>query len=697
MKEQREKVRTSQTERIFIKRIAISLFVVLLLEVFVFNLKSFTTDRQEYGVDFLHAQTTTPETVEILEDGIHFRGNGEVIFHVNDEDINAIQLKFKGEDKRFWCGVAIADDNFSKAHIMAAQKYTSCTYGKFETSFLTYGKLREVKVVLSDVDSEVCLEDLTLSDTLPFQFSWVRVLFLFVFLALVWAIVSYKLYEYDYNKDSIKRKRVIGLLMLVSSLVLLSFYNPEQKAIKYSESDLTYSDAYAEMFDAFYNKRLTLKAQASEALEELENPYDRSERDGSGIWYYWDRAYYDGDYYSYFGASPVLLFYFPFYFMSGGYVPTTNMACVFFGILAVVFMYNATLSFANKFMKKVNFLGLCMMLASAIFVSGLAYLVNYSCFYMVPPVASTCFLFLCLWTGISACGEKSKYKQCILFAICGLSFVLCFETRATKAFSALVLAPLFISVLADKNLTVKRRVASVISFMVTVVTGLAAVMTYNYARFDSPFEFGATYQLTLSDIHANKVNWRLFIPAMVHYFLQPLTISETFPYFNFTIINTGNYGKYMCSESSAGLLTYPLLGLGILLLPFLLYSLRRNKKEKYTYNGARVRNYTYALMMVIIVFVSWLDFCLGGGVVIRYVTDVMPLAYLVSAWCLLQVYEYAKKIPQLDKKVMVGLAVVAGVTIIIGYSQVLWQPDGETNLYHPELISILEELICFWN
>jgi negative regulator of sigma E activity len=69
----------------------------------------------------------------------------------------------------------------------------------------------------------------------------------------------------------------------------------------------------------------------------------------------------------------------------------------------------------------------------------------------------------------------------------------------------------------------------------------------------------------------------------------------------------------------------------------------------------------------------------------------------VSAWCLLQVYEYAKKIPQLDKKAMVGLAVVAGVTIIIGYSQVLWQPDGETNLYHPELISILEELICFWN
>ena len=124
--------------------------------------------------------------------------------------------------------------------------------------------------------------------------------------------------------------------------------------------------------------------------------------------------------------------------------------------------------------------------------------------------------------------------------------------------------------------------------------------------------------------------------------------------------------------------------------------MRRDKKEKYTYSGTIVRNYTYALMLVIIMFVSWLDFCLGG-IVTRYVTDVMPLAYMLSAWCLLQVYEFAKKIPELDKKVLIGIAVTVGFTIVMGYSQVLWQPDGETNLYHPEWISILEELICFWN
>lgn len=687
----------SEKGKIFAKRIFFCFCMLLLAEIFVFNLKSITGNKENYGAEFSGARTDTPETVEISETGVWFHGDGEVVFGVGRENVNAIQLHFSGVDQRFLCSAAITDDNFSQQYIVAAKKYTSCDYGKFDASFLSYGELKEVKISLSGVDGDVFIDNCEFSTVLPFHFSWLRFLSLFALAVLVCAIVSFRLYAYDYNKKSAKQQKVIWFLMVISALLLCSFYNPEQKAVKYSESDLTYSDPYAQMFDSFHTGRLSLKAEAPQELAELDNPYDRSLRESVVEYnYYWDRAYYEGEYYSYFGATPVLLFYFPFYLISGGYVPTTNMACIFFGILAIIFMYGTVLAFIDRFMKKVNFLLLCAILASSVFISGLAWLVNYSCFYVVPPVASTCFLFLCLWTGIGACGEKAKYKQCLLFAICGLAFVFCFESRATKAFSALILAPLFIGILLDKKLSVKRRAASVISFLVPVVLGLAAVMTYNYARFDSPFEFGATYQLTLSDIHANTVTWKLFIPAMVHFFLQPLTISDVFPYFDFTIINTANYGKYMCSESSVGLLTYPLLCLGILIFPFLLYSLRRNKKEKYRYNNDRIRNYTYALMMVIIVFVSWMDFCVGG-IVIRYVTDVMPLAMMLSAWCLMETYYLSENVPVLKKKVLLFFVFAAFLTVLLGYSQVLLQPDGETNLYHPKIISVLEELICFWN
>lgn len=690
------KLPVSENGKIFLRRVVICFFVVLLAEIFLFNLKSFTMNNMEVVKDIITIQTETPENVEISEEGIYIRGDGNVIFGVESEDINAMELFFSGEDRRILCTTEITDDNFSQQYITVAKKYTSCDYGKFDTSFLSYGELKNVKVSFSGVDSEICIDYYGFTTSLPFQFSELRFFVLFAVTVLICAILSFRLYECEYNRNSKKQQGVICLLLLATVVMLCSFYNPEQKAEKYDEVDLTYSDPYQQMFDSFMEGRLSLKAVPPQELGNLENPYDRSIRDSNAPGYYWDRAYYDGEYYSYFGATPVLLFFFPFYFISGGYVPTTNMASIFFGILAVIFMYETIIAFAEKFAKKINFLLLCGILASSVFVSGLAYLVNYSCFYVVPPIASTCFLFLCLWTGIRACDEKGKYKQYILFAICGLSFILCFESRATKAFSALILAPLFIKVLVNKELSVKRRIWSVVSFLTPIILGLIAIMVYNYARFDSPFEFGSSYQLTLSDIHANKVIWKLFIPAMIHFFLQPVTITDVFPYFDFTIINAANYGKYMCTESSVGLMYYPLLCLGILIGPFLLYIFRKNKTEKYQYNNERIRNYTYFLMMVFMVFVSWLDFCVGG-IVIRYVTDVMPLALMLSSWCLMETYCYSERVPILKNKVLLFFLLAAVVTMIFGYSQVLWLPDGEINLYRPEVLSILEELICFWN
>lgn len=686
----------SENGKRFVRRVVICFFVVLLAEIFLFNLKSFTTNNIEIDEEIITIKTDTPETVEITEDEICLRGDGNVVFSIESEDINAMEMYFSGEDQRLLCTAEILDNNFSQQYIAVAKKYTSCDYGKFDTSFLSYGELKNVKVSFNGVDSEVYIDYYNFTNTLPFNFSWIRFLVLFTLAVLGCAIISFRLYECEYNPNSRKQQGVIWLLLLAAVVMLCSFYNPEQKAEKYDEIDLTYSDPYRQMFDSFFEGRLSLKAIPPQELENLENPYDRSVRDSNVAGYYWDRAYYDGAYYSYFGATPVFLFFFPFYFLSGGYVPTINMASIFFGILAVIFMYETIIAFAERFVKKINFLLLCSILASSVFVSGLAYLVNYSCFYVVPPIASTCFLFLCLWTGICACDEKAKYKQCILFAVCGVSFILCFESRATKAFSALLLAPLFIKVLLNKELSVKRRIASVVSFLLPTILGLAAIMTYNYARFDSPFEFGATYQLTLSDIRANKLTWKLFVPAMIHFFLQPVTITDVFPYFDFTIINTANYGKYMCTESSVGLMYYPVLCLGILIAPFLLYMLRKNRNEKYQYNNERIRNYTYFLITIFLVFVSWLDFCVGGAV-IRYVTDVMPLALMLSAWCLMETYSYSEKIPVLKNKVLLFFVLAAGVTMIFGFSQVLWLPDGEINLYRPEVLSILEELICFWN
>ena len=58
----------------------------------------------------------------------------------------------------------------------------------------------------------------------------------------------------------------------------------------------------------------------------MENPYDNALRKKvlkeAGETFLWDRAYYKGKYYVYFGIVPVLTFYMPFKLLTGNDFPT---------------------------------------------------------------------------------------------------------------------------------------------------------------------------------------------------------------------------------------------------------------------------------------------------------------------------------------------------------------------------------------
>ena len=115
----------NENGKTFVRRIFLCLCIVLLAEIFLFNLKSFTTERVELDTETIAVRTNTPETVEISDDGICFRGDGDVIFSIGSEGINAMQIFFSGEDIRFLCTASMTDDNFSQQYITVAKKYTS--------------------------------------------------------------------------------------------------------------------------------------------------------------------------------------------------------------------------------------------------------------------------------------------------------------------------------------------------------------------------------------------------------------------------------------------------------------------------------------------------------------------------------------------------------------------------------------------
>ncbi|MDO4364312.1 MAG: hypothetical protein Q4C99_07265, partial [Clostridia bacterium] len=121
---------------------------------------------------------------------------------------------------------------------------------------------------------------------------------------------------------------------------------------------------YAELAKAMAHGQLYLDEQPPQWLVDMDNPYDKGAREElqkqTGEEYLFDVAYYEGHYYVYFGVVPILLFYLPFYLLTGSSFPTA------IGVLlaAIAFLLGITAlldRFARYHFKRVS-LGLFLLL-----------------------------------------------------------------------------------------------------------------------------------------------------------------------------------------------------------------------------------------------------------------------------------------------------------------------------------------------
>ena len=82
---------------------------------------------------------------------------------------------------------------------------------------------------------------------------------------------------------------------------------------------------YAMLAQAMAKGQLYLEEEPPQWLKDMDDPYDKGARDEAqketGEPYLFDVAYHDGHYYVYFGVVPVLLFYLPFYLLTGRQFP----------------------------------------------------------------------------------------------------------------------------------------------------------------------------------------------------------------------------------------------------------------------------------------------------------------------------------------------------------------------------------------
>lgn len=275
---------------------------------------------------------------------------------------------------------------------------------------------------------------------------------------------------------------------------------------------------YQMLADAFLKGQLYLNMPVDPRLTAMENPYDAKARDklnldeNSGGW---DHAFYKGRYYVYFGAVPALIVFAPYKLIVGKSLATYHATQIFVALF-IIGLFALLYLFAKRFFQRMSF-GVYLIAAFTLSLVSISYCTEAPALYCTASSSGLCmevwsvyFFARAAWCDNS---RRKFFAEIFIGALLGALAFGCKPTVALANFLVLPLLPKFLS----KDDSRKIFLVLSIPYLVTGVT----LMAYNYLRFDSVFEFGQAYQLTVTDQHSyGKFSERFNLSAQIDGLLQ---------------------------------------------------------------------------------------------------------------------------------------------------------------------------------
>lgn len=684
-----------KNERIYklLKKMSVIAIALLVLEVVLFNGKSMT--RGTVDKTYTKESFRTEGVLDENTPDVVFKGAGNIYIDDLPEGTKAVIVKLSQEERYdiyhesrpYICEIGFQDDNFPNTYITAQSKYITSFDGECDFAVEPYGKLRSLRLHVDWISNPVTVTEIRVVSAIPYSFSNTRFFVLFFILSGAAAISTFRLHTVKFDRRKRSHLVIADAMAILCALTAVLFYKPEIKLEEYIKGLPPTANPYAMQAIAFDEGQLHLDYKVDPAVNDVENIYSPDQRIASGVPYLWDYAYHDGKYYCYFGVTPTLTLFYPVYHIKHKLMPIP-MAIFIFGILGIFFFCEALLAAVKLLAPKPNMLLLLFSMPTAVGCVGFYYVLNYADMYCIPLASGLMYLSLSLWLGLSAYTSKKKAMRMVMLTFSGISLTLAVGSRPGMALGAVVLAPFFLSILLNKKEKLSYRLGQAACFVVPLILGACGIMWYNNARFGSPFDFGAVYQLTVSDIHANKIHIANLPSAILHYFFLPLRVRGVFPFFEQQLIHFNNYSSYMYSDFSIPVFSLPMIAMGFIMLPLCF-----RKKNTHCAYGTTVlqRNSFYICALCMAVFITWEDFCLGG-VIQRYIIDIMPLMTLVAVPALLRVNVRPDKRRYLYSVSLICIC----MTFVINWGLAVSHRMGTIHLHNPGIQEKLEDLIIFW-
>ena len=245
----------------------------------------------------------------------------------------------------------------------------------------------------------------------PFVINWMRVLAMALVLLMiaVWRPGSH-LWRITLDPSSTRQRLAfVGLMAIPTLLIGASIIHELWYAsplVFHVSGDYTYDfDQYGHVADALVAGRPWLDLPVPEQLAATEHPYDVATRaqllaNGASP-LYWDYAYYDGHWYSYFGVLPAVLLFVPYRLLTGHNLPTSAAEYILV-LLFIIFFSLLVLRVIHRVMPKTSVAAASLVVVSSLVSAQVGYLLYRTNFYQIPFAASLTLTSLGLWLWLGA-------------------------------------------------------------------------------------------------------------------------------------------------------------------------------------------------------------------------------------------------------------------------------------------------------
>ena len=388
-----------------------------------------------------------------------------------------------------------------------------------------------------------------------------------------------------------KQKR-IGIFLVIAIVIAVCIF-PMGLSPHYNGTISNWRNLYEVMTESILEGHLYIDyGDMDPKLLDMDNPYDPVMRRELGVNFHWDHALYQGHYYMYYGIVPVFLVFLPYRLLTGTSL-TTYHATQLFVALFMIGVFTLFYFLAKRFFTRLTW-GTYLFLSAAVAVMSVWYSVAAPTLYCTAITSGLCLEIWSIYFFTKAVWGGLEDGKSILCAFAGsILGALAFGCRPSVALANILVIPMLAEYLRQKKITpvlIRRLVFAASPYVVVAVL----LMAYNYVRFDNPFEFGQTWQLTSADQSSyGDIGSRLDLinigNGVLQNFISFVPLKEDFPYlsFNGVLINFP-------------ILLFPLVGLTR-------EETRKKLREIHLYNFVAVLCFTPVLITIITVMESpWL-------------------------------------------------------------------------------------------